>query len=578
MDATPPTDPAANGLPSPPSPALPPVHQPPPDEMLKTPASSGPLGGSPTLPPDDSAASATRAGPEVYIGLITPLGVTTDDLVTFLTTEFNHYGYESHEIRLSSELEARGATVSSYPDERSRELIRRGNEIVNRYGGDTVIRLGLQRLHAERVQHWSSEQGADLEKATRHVPRRVWIFRSLKRTDEVLFLRKTYGNAFYALAVHASYDRRLRSLEYLLAAKRPSWQPEQHEQAAQELIEIDQSEDAPGGQNVRQAFPMADVILDGNSLEGLEHDARRFVRLLFGENEVPSRHEHGMVLASSSAALSASLSRKVGATLATVAGDIIAVGTNEVAKAGGGQYGAEDSSGRDKEIGSDYSTIALNSLVANTLSILTRGKWLSEEKQSAGAGDLDQLTADAVTLLREHRADILNLIEFQRSVHAEVSAILSAARRGISTHGSVLYTTTYPCHLCAKEIVAAGVAVVYWIEPYPKSRAEAMFGESIAELPSGREIPRVVLTPFIGVTPRAYPRLFTVEEEYRRKSVTGEVERPSPKLALPRVGLLSPLLDVPAREQKAVASDDLSIFRFGLQSSSIVQGGDQHEP
>jgi len=45
----------------------------------------------------------------------------------------------------------------------------------------------------------------------------------------------------------------------------------------------------------------------------------------------------------------------------------------------------------------------------------------------------------------------------QSTVHAEQNAISDAARRGVSLSGSTAYTTHFPCIVCAKLLVAAGV-------------------------------------------------------------------------------------------------------------------------
>src|SRR5690606_15092251 len=50
------------------------------------------------------------------------------------------------------------------------------------------------------------------------------------------------------------------------------------------------------------------------------------------------------------------------------------------------------------------------------------------------------------------------LIEFSRAIHAEMDAIVSLAMKGNgSTQGSSLFTYTFPCHNCARHIVAAGI-------------------------------------------------------------------------------------------------------------------------
>lgn len=47
-------------------------------------------------------------------------------------------------------------------------------------------------------------------------------------------------------------------------------------------------------------------------------------------------------------------------------------------------------------------------------------------------------------------------------VHAEINSLLQCARHGIASEGAVMYTTTSPCMLCAKEMLNAGITAVYY--------------------------------------------------------------------------------------------------------------------
>lgn len=47
-----------------------------------------------------------------------------------------------------------------------------------------------------------------------------------------------------------------------------------------------------------------------------------------------------------------------------------------------------------------------------------------------------------------------------RTLHAELNAILQAARYGPSVEGAILYCTTFPCYDCAKAIVNVGIVEV----------------------------------------------------------------------------------------------------------------------
>jgi dCMP deaminase len=63
-----------------------------------------------------------------------------------------------------------------------------------------------------------------------------------------------------------------------------------------------------------------------------------------------------------------------------------------------------------------------------------------------------------------------------RTVHAEMNAILQAAKYGPPVHGAELYCTMFPCYDCAKAIVNAGIIAVHSEFDYQKSdRSKTLF-------------------------------------------------------------------------------------------------------
>ena len=68
-----------------------------------------------------------------------------------------------------------------------------------------------------------------------------------------------------------------------------------------------------------------------------------------------------------------------------------------------------------------------------------------------------------------------------RTIHAEANCIAFAARYGILTEGSVLYTTVSPCVECAKLIINAGVQCVIYLEEYHDATAHQIL--LLAEIP-----------------------------------------------------------------------------------------------
>ena len=58
-------------------------------------------------------------------------------------------------------------------------------------------------------------------------------------------------------------------------------------------------------------------------------------------------------------------------------------------------------------------------------------------------------------------------------VHAEQNTLLSAARFGIAVEGASLYTTMKPCFGCAKELLQARVAAIYYLHDWTPGPAFA---------------------------------------------------------------------------------------------------------
>lgn len=58
------------------------------------------------------------------------------------------------------------------------------------------------------------------------------------------------------------------------------------------------------------------------------------------------------------------------------------------------------------------------------------------------------------------------LVSKQEICHAEMNAIMFAARNGVSTDGCTLVITHSPCYECAKMIVQCGIDSVFYREEY----------------------------------------------------------------------------------------------------------------
>jgi len=68
--------------------------------------------------------------------------------------------------------------------------------------------------------------------------------------------------------------------------------------------------------------------------------------------------------------------------------------------------------------------------------------------------------------------------ELCRAIHAEQNAIVQAATSGVSIAGGTLYSTTFPCILCAKMLINAQIKEIYIGEGYPDDLSKEMLEEA----------------------------------------------------------------------------------------------------
>jgi cytidine deaminase len=296
----------------------------------------------------------------------------------------------------------------------------------------------------------------------------------------------------------------------------------------------------PHGQNVGDAFPLGDVFIDATSRQTAEVMTRRFMNALFGSNEVtPTHDEYGMYIAKSASLRSSDLSRQVGSAIFRVSGEVITLGCNEVPKAGGGTYWTGDTpDARDFVEGHDPNEAQKLEILVDLLDRLKKGGHLSEQLLSLddpneiGKRLLDDKATSSVSESR-----VMDLLEFGRIIHSEMSALCDAARKGISVEGATLYCTTFPCHLCAKKIVAAGIKQVVFLEPYPKSYARELHRDSIVVDPT-EPTEKVAFRPFLGVSPYRYRDLF---EKGKRKYSGGLAQKWNLGMRRPMIEIYFPL-------------------------------------
>jgi deoxycytidylate deaminase len=418
---------------------------------------------------------------EIVFGLTYAVGTDYQPVQACIEKTLLSFGYKTSIIKVSELIANSTDHPMQYGSELERisSLINAGNDgcrDTNRH--DLWALAAIGKINSSREKQ--AAQG-----------RVAHIVLSLKRPQEVSTLRKVYGPGFFLIGVFATEKERLDSLIEKNAPKND----------AMALIELDEEERSnPFGQRTSKTFQLADVFVQLRN-GAFDRELSRFISLVFSNPyETPSPHENAMFLAYASSLRSGQLGRQVGAAITSKDGDVIAVGCNDVPKPGGGLYWPGPEDRRDHILGIDSNDEQIDKIVINLISQL--GKCI----------DLKQ--TDAEKLRKEFRG-CLEITEYGRAVHAEMDALLTCARSGVSPAGGILYVTTFPCHNCTRHIIAAGIQRVYYIEPYPKSRAAVLHEDAIlVEEKSLRQHRglrwKLPFTHFVGIGPRRYFDLFSL--------------------------------------------------------------------
>lgn len=447
-----------------------------------------------------------RRTQEQIVAVSGAIGSGLVDVVNRIEESFKQYDYVVNKVKASDLImeaiaifrengtipaECFSETKWDNEADRIKELQDRGDWLRAKYGSDIVSQLFIKRISADRQKSITDEEA---EKGEAHKePRRVvWILDSLKHPEEVRLLRAVYEKMFSLFGVLCSYkDKKHNLVEQMGLA----------EEKATQLIKRDESEDVSHGQKLIKTLQFGDFFVRSAPYE-TERQVKsitRYVHILLGDHGVtPTHSEYAMYLAQSAAYRSGCMSRQVGAAIVNKQGGIIATGFNDVPQCGGGLY-TEDSP-------KDARCFKSGGKCRNDLkkNIIKNG--IIDHFAKAGV----EYTDEQVRLLL-NSTGISDLTEYCRAVHAEMDAITSAARKGISLRNGTMFVTTYPCHNCAKHIIASGIKKVYYIEPYEKSLAISLHDDSISTVHGQNDV--VEFLPFEGVAPRQYQNRFCTTTE-----------------------------------------------------------------
>lgn len=457
--------------------------------------------------------------PELFFGFCAPVGTDNKKVYDLLSNCLRKYHYNAEYFKVTELMKGvrpKGAVLQDSPLEcRYDSYITYANKIRETLS----LMYALAMLCCLAVRNY---RRGKLGNPDTYVPRTAYVFDQFKRKEEIDLLRQVYGRLFVVISIYSEKANRTNQLVSKIASDHADARHvETHVQIANDLMNRDQKEEKETfGQRLEEAFPSADLFINIDDLDSAERLLIRFLDALFGSNSVsPTRDEYGMYLARNASLRSIDLSRQVGAAIFTGEGEVITVGCNEVPKAFGGTYWTGDEGdARDMQKGFDSNERIKRSLLVDFAKRLSDLGVLSDKFKDDDVAKLILKETSRGGALRD--VQLMDLLEFGRMIHAEMSAICDAARLGKTVRQGILFTTTFPCHLCAKHIVAAGIKRVVYIEPFPKSYAEQLHKDAIT-VGRSNETKKVIFEPFIGISPYRYRDLFARD---KRKNDGGDFQ------------------------------------------------------
>lgn len=253
------------------------------------------------------------------------------------------------------------------------------------------------------------------------------------------------------------------------------------------------------GQQVDSCVDSADILIK-NDVDIVESEKNRenyFKKINYyldliknPKRKYPKMEESYMNMAYSMAARSRCMQRKVGALITTEDHEIVSLGYNDVPSK------LQSCAEKYKEC---YRKKKKREILNEFKYCPKCGNEITEEKK-----------CEKCNISIEEDIFKNKNLGLCRSLHAEENAIVKAAKAGIPLKNGIIFTTTFPCNLCANKIKNVGLKKVIFVEPYPLKETIEILNEETSEEK------KVEVELFEGVKSRAFFEL------YKR---IGEIER-----------------------------------------------------
>jgi deoxycytidylate deaminase len=374
-------------------------------------------------------------------------------------------GYEYY--KLSSFIREYAKEKEIQPTTKNLQSI--GNDLRKKYGPHHLARMAIEEI----------DKDCDKKEINKVV------IDSIRNDREVSYLRQF--PKFYLISVYADQSKRFDRL----MKKNKTYTYEQ--------FMADDSRDATEifqhGQQVEKCNYMSDIVINNDiEVEEVENNQQRwnYVREKLGKylmliesgpniSTLPKSEEKIMTVAYLESLFSSCLQRKVGAVITTGDGIIISSGFNHVPPTEGTCYA---------EYGMCYRNYLKERHSKKIKCCPECGKAIKYickecEKEVEGFATQCPFCNEKIDYICQNcrtrvfdvftpggKGSVGKLLDVCRSLHAEEHAILNIAKLGgTAVRDTVLYTTTFPCTLCANKIAEVGIRKVFYSEAYTMKKA-----------------------------------------------------------------------------------------------------------
>ena len=348
------------------------------------------------------------------------------------------------------------------------------SELLRKEIGDNALsRSEMQNkgneLRLQKGPEYLAELAVDIIQKS---DKQKFVVDSIRNTHEVDALKDVFSS-FCMFAIWASKDVRWSRIQNKYYKNMALFEEDDKR---------DKDEKDENGQQITLCYQMADIIIlnethiptkQSKSFIDLKSIVERYLSFIEDRTPFePTEMETLMSMAYANSMRSSCSQRKVGALIIDDFGNVFSSGFNEVPVS---QRSCKI------EYGKCYRKFLRDDI---------RSKLNNELKNE----DLSNKVSEIIK-------NNSKMLDYCRALHAEENAIVNMARLSVSTDFSkaTLYTTTYPCNLCANKIAQVGIKKIIYYEPYPQEEAKKIL--------NAHNIKQI---PFEGVTYNSYFKFMEV--------------------------------------------------------------------